>query len=162
MILTMGIGTWMPTTGQICHISNLLMVVSKCQTNCATLNYITKVSGILSFCSIPMALHLSFSVKRCITALEDRNSINVGLWISRGLKQMSCEHYSNRLTRLAINSCRTLFWDVEHFMSWPSTTSCWIWGDMIDWTLCCIGLIWCFERLYDINKNHQFLQHVRL
>ena len=34
---------------------------------------------ILPFCSIPMALHFSFSVKRRIPALEDRNSISVGL-----------------------------------------------------------------------------------
>ena len=26
-----------------------------------------------------MAIHLPFSVKRCMTALEDRNSVNVGL-----------------------------------------------------------------------------------
>ena len=54
---------------------------------------------ILPFCSIPMALHFSVSVKRCMAALEDRNSISVGLRISWGLKQNICEHCSHYILR---------------------------------------------------------------
>ena len=56
-------------------------------TDCDTQNCLATFSWILPFCSIFMALHLSFSVERCMTGLEDRNPVSVGLWILRGLNK---------------------------------------------------------------------------
>ena len=78
-------------------------------------------SWILPFCIIPMALYLSFSVKCCRTALEDRNSINVGLYISQGLKEELWTLFKSCFTRLAINSGCTCYWNFVHFVSWPLT-----------------------------------------
>ena len=67
-------------------------------TDCDTLNCLATLSWILPFCSIPMGFHLVFFVKNCMTSLEDRNSINVGQWSSRILKEKSCEYF-NRVLR---------------------------------------------------------------
>ena len=64
-------------------------------TDCDTLKCLATFCWILPFCSIPMAIQLSFFVKCCKTALEDRHSVNLGLWIPWVLKQKSCEHCSN-------------------------------------------------------------------
>ena len=84
-------------------------------TDCKTFRCLATFSWILPFCGIPRVLHLSFLVKRCIIALENRNSINVHWWTLRGLKSKSCEHCSDRFffTRLTINSGRTRHWDCE-------------------------------------------------
>ena len=64
---------------------------------------------ILPFCNISVALYLSFSVERRMTALENRSSISIGLWLSQGLKTKRLwALFKSCFTRLAINSGRTV------------------------------------------------------
>ena len=108
-----------------------------CSTHCDTLKCLATFSWMLPFCSNPMALHLSFSVKHCMTAFEGWNSFNVGLRMSCSLKQKSCEHCSNRLSRgwqltAVVSVIETLWADPWPFCAEVSsiwlTEYCLVWG----------------------------------
>ena len=159
----MGSGTWTPSMGQIGHISSLLM------TDCCTLHCLAMFSRILPFFSIPMALHLPVSVKCCMAAFEDKNCISVGLWISRGLKEKSCEHCSNYVLRGWQLTAAVLVTETVNFVRWPLTISFWSWSHMTDnffsfFLFSFFFFFWgggggnlLYERhKYDINRKHQF------
>ena len=64
---------------------------SPLMTECDTLNGLATFRWILRFCSIPVSLQLSHFGRQKL--------LNEGLWTSRGLKQKSYEHCSDRVLR---------------------------------------------------------------
>lgn len=72
---------------------------------------------LLLFCRIHVAVHLSFSVGRYMTALEDKNSIKVGLWFSRGLKQKNMNPVQIVFFAVGNYSGRVRYWDILNLLS---------------------------------------------